>query len=91
MAPEAVTTFVDCWTVAWTAVLAVGYAAEISPWPWLTVLRSPSVSRLMLFSSVLAVFVLTLGGGGRPVAVLSAWAIVFSSLNWLFHYFQSIE
>lgn len=88
---EAITAFVEAWTVGWTAVLAVGYLAELTPWRRLTALRSPSAAKLMLLSSIVVVFVLTLADAGKPVTVLTTWAIVFSSLNWLFHYFRSLE
>ena len=88
---ETLTLFVDWWTVAWTLLLLVGYLAELTPWPALRVLRSHGVARFMLFSSALAVFVLTLAEAQRAATVLTAWAIVFASLNWLFHYFRSLE
>lgn len=91
MGREAINLFVDCWTVGWTVVLALGYVAEFTPWPRLTVLRSPRVAKLLLLLSMAVVLGFTLAGDTKATTTITTWAIVFSSLNWLFHYFQSIE
>ena len=91
MGLEAINLFVDTWTIGWTALLALGYAAELTPWPRLTVLRSPLTAKLLLISSMAVVLGFTLAGATKATTTIATWAIVFSSLNWLFHYFQSIE
>jgi hypothetical protein len=55
------------------------------------VLRSPGASRTMLILSTALVLGFTLGGDSRASAVMAAWAIVFSSVNWLYHYFTTLE
>jgi hypothetical protein len=91
MGTETMIRFVDWWTVSWTAILVLGYVADLTPWPRLRVLRSPGVTKLMLTLSTAVVFGFTLAGAGRAAGTLTAWAIVFASLNWLFHYFKSLE
>lgn len=91
MGMEAINVFVDGWTVGWTALLAVGYVADLTPWPQLRALRSPLAAKLLLASSMAVVFGFTLAGAAKATTTIATWAIVFSSLNWLFHYFQSIE
>ena len=91
MGTEAINTFVDGWTVGWTALLAIGYVAELTPWPGLRALRSPVAARILLATSMAVVFGFTLAGATKATTTIATWAIVFSSLNWLFHYFQSIE
>lgn len=86
-----VTTFVDWWTLCWTVLLVLGYVAELTPWPRLNVLRSPGTARTMLALSTALVLGFTLGGQTRAAAVMAAWAIVFASVNWLYHYFTSLE
>ena len=85
------TNFVDWWTLCWTLVLVLGYLADLTPWPRLRVLRSPAVSRTMLILSTALVLGFTLGGDTRASAVMAAWAIVFGSVNWLYHYFTTFE
>ena len=48
-------------------------------------------TRSMLVLSTALVLGFTLGGDSRAAAVMAAWAIVFSSVNWLYHYFTSLE
>ena len=91
MGAEGIKLFVDGWTLGWTALLAVGYVAELTPWPGLRALRSPSAAKLLLATSMAVVFGFTLAGAVKATTTIATWAIVFSSLNWLFHYFQSIE
>lgn len=86
-----VASFVDWWTLGWTLVLVLGYVADLTPWPRLRVLRSPGASRTMLLLSTALVLGFTLGGDSKASAVMAAWAIVFSSVNWLYHYFTSLE
>jgi len=87
-----VAAFVDGWTLSWSVLLGLGYLADLTPWPRLRVLRSPGATRSMLVLSIALVLGFTLGGGdSRSSAVMAAWAIVFSSVNWLYHYFTSIE
>lgn len=87
----AVASFVDWWTLSWSVVLGLGYVADLTPWPRLRVLRSPGASRTMLIFSTALVLGFTLGGDSRAAAVMAAWAIVFSSVNWLYHYFTTLE
>jgi len=91
MGLEAINLFVNAWTIGWTALLALGYVAEFTPWPSLTALRSPLTAKLLLLSSMAVVLGFTLAGATKATTTIATWAIVFSSLNWLFHYFQSIE
>ena len=91
MGAEGINVFVDGWTVGWTALLVVGYAAELTPWPALRALRSPRAAKILLATSMAVVFGFTLAGATKATTTIATWAIVFSSLNWLFHYFQSIE
>jgi hypothetical protein len=88
---ETINLFVDGWTVGWTLLLALGYVAEFTPWPRLSVLRSPSAAKLLLLTSMAVVLGFTFAGVTKATTTITTWAIVFSSLNWLFHYFQSIE
>jgi hypothetical protein len=76
--------FVDGWAVAWSAVLIVGYVAELTPWPALKALRADSVARTMLALSAAAVLGLTLAGAREPSAILAAWAIITSSVKLLY-------
>jgi hypothetical protein len=91
MGREAVNLFVDTWTLGWTAVLVLGYVADLTPWPRLSALRSPLAAKLLVLSSLAVVFGFTLAGATKATTTVATWAIVFSSLNWLFHYFRSIE
>jgi hypothetical protein len=91
MGAETINTFVDGWTVGWTALLAVGYVAEYTPWRRLTALRSPLAAKLLLLTSTAVVLGFTLAGATKATTTIATWAIVFSSLNWLFHYFQSAD
>ena len=91
MGREAINLFVDGWTVGWTAVLVLGYVADLTPWPRLSALRSPLAAKLLVLSSMAVVFGFTLAGATKATTSVATWAIVFSSLNWLFHYFRSIE
>ena len=86
-----IASFVDWWTLGWTTLLVLGYLADLTPWPRLRVLRSPGAARTMLLLSTALVLGFTLGGDSRAAAVMAAWAIVFSSVNWLYHYFTSLE
>jgi hypothetical protein len=81
---EEIRMFVDSWAVAWSAVLLLGYVAELTPWPSLKVLRADSVTRTMLVLSAAAVLGLTLAGAREPSAVLAAWAIITSSVKLLY-------
>jgi hypothetical protein len=91
MGRDGITLFVETWTIVWTVLLALGYAAELTPWPGLRVLRSPRVARILFASSTAVVFGFTLAGSNQATSTLATWAILFSSLNWLFHYFRSME
>jgi hypothetical protein len=91
VAVSGVSAFVDWWTLSWSLVLGLGYVADLTPWPRLRVLRSPGATRSMLVFSTALVLGFTLGGDSRSAAVMAAWAIVFSSVNWLYHYFTSVE
>lgn len=84
MGSEDIRIFVDTWAVAWSAVLLLGYVAELTPWPSLKVLRTDSVARTMLALSAAAVLGLTLAGAREPSAVLAAWAIITSSVKLLY-------
>jgi hypothetical protein len=91
MVDGAVGMLVLAWMLAWSAVLALGYVAGFTPWPGLRVLRSQAVNKILLMSSTAVVGGFTLGGVTQHCALLATWAILFSSLNWLFHYFGSLE
>ncbi|HVR71185.1 MAG TPA: hypothetical protein VMT87_10110 [Vicinamibacteria bacterium] len=91
MGREAINLFVDSWTIGWTALLALGYLADLTPWPRLSALRSPSVAKLLLLSSTAVVLGFTFAAADTATATIATWAIVFSSLNWLFHYFRSSD
>lgn len=91
MGLEAINLFVDSWTMGWTALLVLGYAADLTPWPRLSALRSPLAAKLLIVTSMAVVFGFTLAGATKATTTIATWAIVFSSLNWLFHYFRSIE
>jgi hypothetical protein len=80
---EQIRVFVDSWAVAWSAVLLLGYVAELTPWPSLKALRADSLVRTMLALSAAAVLGLTLAGAREPSAVLAAWAIITSSVKFL--------
>lgn len=79
------------WMLVWSALLALGYLAELTPWPRLRVLRSQGVTKALLLASTALVGGFTLAGVTQYCALVATWAILFSSLNWLFHYFSSIE
>jgi hypothetical protein len=70
--------------VAWSALLLLGYVAELTPWPSLKALRTDSVARVMLALSAAAVLGLTLAGAREPSAILAAWAIITSSVKFLY-------
>ena len=70
--------------MAWSAVLVLGYVAELTPWPSLKALRANSVAKVMLALSAAAVLGLTLAGAREPSAVLAAWAIITSSVKLLY-------
>jgi hypothetical protein len=91
MGREAINLFVESWTVGWTALLAVGYLAELTPWPRLSALRSPFTAKLLLLTSMAVVLGFTLAGATKATTTITTWAIVFSAINWLFHYFTSVE
>jgi hypothetical protein len=65
-------------------VLIVGYIAELTPWPSLKALRADSVARVMLALSTAAVLGLTLAGAREASAILAAWAIITSSVKFLY-------
>jgi hypothetical protein len=81
----------QAWMLAWSAVLALGYLAGFTPWPGLRLLRSQAVTKVLLLSSTALVGGFTLAGVTQCCALLATWAVLFSSLNWLFHYFGSVE
>ncbi len=54
-------------------------------------LRSQGMSRALLLASTALVGGFTLAGVIQYCAVVAAWVILCSSLNWLFHYFGSVE
>ena len=84
MGSDQIRLFVDSWAVAWSALLLVGYVAELTPWPSLKALRGDSVARVMLALSAAAVLGLTLAGAREPSAILAAWAIITSSVKFLY-------
>ena len=84
MGSDQIRLFVDSWAVGWSAILLLGYVAELTPWPSLKALRADSVARLMLALSAAAVFGLTLAGAREPSAILAAWAIITSSVKFLY-------
>lgn len=84
MGSDQIRLFVDSWAVAWSALLLLGYVAELTPWPSLKALRTDSVARVMLALSAAAVLGLTLAGAREPSAILAAWAIITSSVKFLY-------
>ena len=82
---------VGTWMVAWSVLLTLGYVANLTPWPRLRVLRSQGVTRVLLLASTALVGGFTLAGVTQYCAVVATWVILCSSLNWLFHYFGSVE
>ena len=91
MGSVSVSLLVNAWMIVWSAVLAVGHIAHLTPWPGLRVLRSPGVTKALVLSSTAAVGGLTLGGVTQYCALVATWAILFASLNWLSSYFGSAE
>jgi hypothetical protein len=81
---EQIRVFVDSWAVAWSALLLLGYVAELTPWPSLKALRANSVARVMLALSAAVVLGLTLAGARESSAILAAWAIITSSVKLLY-------
>ena len=79
------------WMLLWSVLLALGYLAELTPWPRLRVMRSQGVTKTLLMASTALVGGFTLAGVTQYCALVATWAILFSSLNWLFHYFSSLE
>ena len=59
--------------------------------PGLRVLRSQAATKAFLLSSTALVGGFTLAGVTQYSALLATWAVLFSSLNWLYHYFGSVE
>jgi hypothetical protein len=82
---------VGAWMLGWTVLLTLGYLADLTPWPWLRVLRSPGMTRVLLLTSTALVGGFTFAGVTQYCAVVATWAVLCSSLNWLFHYFGSVE
>jgi hypothetical protein len=83
--------FVDAWMLAWSAALALGHVAHLTPWPRLRALRSPGVTKVLVLSTIAVVGGFTIAGETQQCPLLATWAILFASLNWLFHYFGSPE
>jgi phosphatidylserine synthase len=81
---ESIAHFVDMWTVAWTAAIAVGYVARFTPWPGLKVLKSNVMTHLMMLSSAAVVLGLTLLEASEIAAVLTAWAVVIASVKLIY-------
>jgi len=81
---ESIAHFVDAWTVGWTAVIGVGYVARFTPWPSLKFLKSNTMAHLMLLSSAAVVLGLTLMEASEVAAVLTAWAVVISSVKLIY-------
>ena len=79
------------WMAVWSGLLALGYLADFTPWPRLRILRSQGVTKALLLASTALVGGFSLAGVMQYCALLATWAILFSSLNWLFHYFGSVE
>ena len=84
MGSEEIRVFVDAWAVAWSAILLLGYLADLTPWPSLKALRENAVAKIMLVLSAAAVLGLTLAGAREASAILAAWAIVTSSVKLLY-------
>ena len=82
---------VGAWMLVWSALLALGYLADFTPWPRLRLLRSQGTTKTLLLASTALVGGFSLAGVTQYCALLATWAILFSSLNWLFHYFGSVE
>lgn len=84
MGNESIAHFVDIWTVSWTAIIGFGYVARFTPWPGLKLLKSNAMAHLMLFSSAAVVLFLTVLEASEIAAVLTAWAVVISSVKLLY-------
>ena len=84
MGTDQIRLFVDSWAVGWSVILLLGYVADLTPWPRLKALRADGVSRAMLALSAAVVFGLTLAGAREPSAILAAWAIITSSVKFLY-------
>lgn len=82
---------VHAWMVGWTAVLAVGHLAHLTPWPRLQALRSEGVTKALVMSTTALVGGFTLAGVTQYCALVATWTVLFASLSWLFHYFGPVE
>jgi hypothetical protein len=80
---EQISLLVDLWTVAWTVVLVLGYLADFTPFPRLRFLRESRVAHAMMLSSAAVVLGLTLGERTEAAAIVTAWAVVTSSVKML--------
>ena len=69
---EQISFLVDLWTVAWTVVLLLGYLAEFTPFPRLSLLRHARVAHAMMLSSAAVVLGLTLGERTEAAAIVTA-------------------
>lgn len=91
MTGEAIRTFCDSWAMGWTVVLILGYVGPHTRWPWLSALRSPTANKAMVVSTLAVVLFLTLVDERTASSTVTAWVILFSSLNWLFHWLNLAE
>jgi hypothetical protein len=81
---ESIAHFVDVWTVAWTAIIGMGYVAQFTPWPRLKFLKSNAMAHLMMLSSAAVVLGLTLMEASEIAAVLTAWAVIIASVKLIY-------
>jgi hypothetical protein len=88
---EQISLLVDVWTVAWTVVLGLGYLADHTPFPRLSVLRQTGVVHAMMLSSAAVVLGLTLGERSEAAAILTAWAVLTSSVKLLWDSWETGE
>lgn len=91
MGSETMKNIADYWTVGWTLLLAVGYCSRYTPWPGLRALRSPTASRWLLATTAGVVLLATLFDARAASTTMATWAILFASLNWLFHFLDLAE
>ena len=80
---QQMSTLVDVWTISWTVALGLGYVAERTPFPRLAMLREPAAAQAMLLSSAAMLLGLILGGRPEAGAILTAWAVVTTSVKML--------
>jgi hypothetical protein len=85
---ESVKLLTETWIGGWTLLLAAGFAAELTPWPALRVLRAPGVYNSMLVASAGVVLFLTLVDLSRAATEVTTFAILACVIKYLVDSFQ---